>query len=129
MQTTPRQKKSAQKGDKRTEARHKGVFAIKVSGRDLTGKLFDELAHTLDLSRNGARIGAIHFELEENDRLTVQYRSQKIEYRIAWVKKLEGSKEYQVGLRAIRQDQDPWNLQAHEATSKKGEEAESGPSM
>jgi hypothetical protein len=116
MQTAPRQKKTGSKPDKRSETRHKGVFAIKVSGRDMTGKLFDELAHTLDLSKNGARIGAIHFELEENDRLTVQYRTQKIEYRIAWVKKLQGSKEYQVGLRAIRQDQDPWNLQAHEAS-------------
>jgi hypothetical protein len=119
METVLKQKKNGRKADKRGEGRHKGVFAIKVSGRDCTGKLFDELAHTLDLSRNGARIGAIHFELEENDRLTIQYRAQKIEYRIAWVKKLEGSKEYQVGLRAVRQDQDPWNLQAHEGSSNK----------
>jgi hypothetical protein len=117
MQTLPRQKKPASKPDKRSENRYKGVFAIKVSGRDMTGKIFDKLAHTLDLSRNGARIGAIHFELEENDRLTVQYRARKIEYRIAWVKKLEGSKEYQIGLRAIRQDQNPWNLRAHEAAN------------
>jgi PilZ domain len=118
MQTLRGQKKTSST-DKRSESRYKGVFAIKVSGRDMTGKIFDELAHTLDLSRNGARIGAIHFELEENDRLTVQFRTQKIEYRIAWVKKLAGSKEYQVGLRAIRQDQDPWNLQAHEAAKSK----------
>ena len=112
------------KKDNRTENRHKGVFAIKVCGRDVSGKFFDEIAHTLDLSCNGARIGAIHFEMEENDRVTVQYRAQKIEYRIAWVKQLKGTNEYQIGLRAIRQDQDPWNLHAHEAASDRAQPAE-----
>jgi len=112
------------KKDNRTENRHKGVFAIRVCGRDVSGKFFEELAHTLDLSCNGARIGAIHFEMEENDRVTVQYRTQKIEYRVAWVKQLNGTNEYQIGVRAIRQDQDPWNLQTHEAANSRARNVE-----
>lgn len=112
------------KKDNRTESRFKGVFAIKVCGRDVSGKFFSELAHTLDLSCNGARIGAIHFEMEENERVTVQYRAQKVEYRVSWVKQLEGTKEYQIGLRAVRQDQDPWNLQAHKTSNSRAQSVE-----
>jgi len=90
---------------------------VRVCGRDISGKFFDELARTLDLSCNGSRIGAVHFEPGENDRLTVQYRTRKMEYRVAWVKKLPGCEEYQIGLQSICQDQDPWNVQAHEASS------------
>ena len=44
------------------------------------------------------------------DEITVFYRQRKIQFRVVWTKKLEGTSEFQVGLRAVTRDSEAWGL-------------------
>jgi len=82
----------------------KAVLPVRVWGTDVSGSSFQQPAHTLDITPAGARLGAIHHELKAEDKLTVQYRQRKAEFRIVWTKLLEGAREYQVGLQAVTKE-------------------------
>ena len=84
--------------------RIKAVLPVRVWGTDASGNSFQQTAHTLDITPTGARLGSIHHELKAQDRLTVQYRQHKAEFRIVWTKLLEGAREYQVGLQAATKE-------------------------
>jgi hypothetical protein len=75
--------------------------------------LISELAHTLDITPDGARLGAIRHPLKIGDKLTLQYRQRKLQFRVVWVKALEGTREYQVGLEAVGNDS--WGLDLPES--------------
>ena len=94
---------------KRRQSRAKGVLPVKVSGADRSGIPFQEIAHTLDITPNGARLGALRRRLEVEDRVMVQYRQRKIEFRVVWIKSLKDTNEYQVGLQTVARG-DAWRL-------------------
>jgi YesN/AraC family two-component response regulator len=66
----------------------------------------EELAHTLDVTPTGVRLGAVHRQLNLLDEITVFYRQHKRQYRVVWTKKLKGTSEFQVGLQAVAQETD-----------------------
>ena len=49
-------------------------------------------------------------QLKVLDEITVFYRKRKIQFRVVWTKKLQGTSEYQVGLHAVTQDSEAWGL-------------------
>ena len=100
--------------DKRRQDRMKAVLPVRVRGRDMAGKCFEELVHTLDVTPMGVRLGAVRHCLKALDPLTVLYRQRRIEFRVVWTRKLEGADEYQVGLQALTQEQDAWGLNLSE---------------
>jgi hypothetical protein len=90
--------------------RSKAVLPVRVRGKDVSGECFEELAHTLDLTRSGARLGSIRRILNVPEQLTVVYRQRKMEFRVVWIKKLEGCTEFQIGLQAVAEDGESWGL-------------------
>jgi hypothetical protein len=96
--------------NQRRKDRTKAVLPVKVKGKDCTGAAFEELAHTLDVTAAGARLGAIRRQLNVLDEITVFYRQRKMQFRVVWVKKLKGTSEFQVGLQAVVQDKEGWGL-------------------
>lgn len=84
----------------RRHSRLKAVLPVQVDGNDAFGNAFQQIAHTLDISLTGARLGAIHRPLKVQDALTLHYRRRKMEFRVVWIRQLEASGEYQVGLHA-----------------------------
>lgn len=86
---------------KRRHKRIKMVLPLKVWSKDVTDQPFNELAHTLDVTPVGARLGAIRHSLNPGDTLTIQYRQRRFHCRVVWVRQLEGSSEYQIGVEAI----------------------------
>lgn len=87
------------------------MLPVRVKGKDASGKPFEELAHTLDLTSNGARLGAIRHELRTSDTLTVFYHQRRMEFIVMWTRLLEGKRrEHQVGLQAYSQEKEPWGL-------------------
>jgi hypothetical protein len=96
--------------NKRRGNRTKAVLPVKIKGKDSTGKAFEELAHTLDVTTAGARLGAIRHELNVLDEITVFYRQRKIQFKVVWIKKMSGTSEFQVGLQAVTSDKEPWGL-------------------
>lgn len=99
--------------------RTKAVLPVKIKGTDKYGKSFEELAHTLDVTAVGARLGAIHHELNVHDEITVFYRQRKLQFRVMWIKKMEGTSEFQVGLQAVAQDKEAWGLGQDQNSSAK----------
>ena len=96
--------------DQRRGNRTKAVLPVRVKGNDSTGKPFDDLVHTLDVTADGVRLGSVRHQLKVRDEITVFYRQRKIQFRVVWTKKLEGTSEFQVGLQAVTQDSEAWGL-------------------
>jgi hypothetical protein len=112
------------KTERRQQDRIQGVLAVRVRGKDSSGALFEALAHTLDLTSTGARLGSIHHELKALDTLVVLFRKRRIEFTVMWTKLLGQPKngepkdaqpkngepkagahnEYQVGLQMMSQE-------------------------
>ena len=96
------------------------VLPVKIKGKDKSGKAFEELVHTLDVTAVGARLGAIHHELTLQDEITVFYRQRKMQFRVVWIKKMQGTSEFQIGLQALAQEKEVWGLsQEQQSTTAK----------
>ncbi len=87
------------------------VLPVRISGKDSANNPVNELAHTLDITPNGARLGAIRHLLKRGDKLTLQYRQRRIQFKVAWVKPMEGTSEYQVGLEGLGTAGENWGLE------------------
>ncbi len=90
--------------------RTKAVLPVRIKGLDSTGNAFEELAHTLDVTSTGVRLGAIRRDLNISEEVTLFFRQRKLQFRVVWTKKMKGSSEYQVGLQAVGQEREPWGL-------------------
>lgn len=97
--------------------RTKAVLPVRIKGKDSAGKSFDELAHTLDVTATGVRLGSVRHELNVLDEVTIFYRQRKMQFRVVWIKKLKGTSEFQAGLKAIMQEREPWGLGLMESSS------------
>jgi hypothetical protein len=101
----------ANDANKRRHKRIKMVLPVRIWARDAANKPVQELAHTLDITQNGARVGAIRHELKTGDKVMLQYHQRKISFRVVWVRPLEGTSEYQVGLEAVGGNGETWGLE------------------
>jgi hypothetical protein len=101
-------------GNQRRLDRAKAVLPVRISGNDGSGKSYSELVHTLDVSRNGVRLGAVRRQLEVGSLVVLQYRQHKAEFRVVWTKPLGSGAEQQVGLEADVQ-RDMWGLDSNAA--------------
>ncbi len=91
------------------------VLPVRISGKDSANNPVRELAHTLDITPNGARLGAVHHALKIGDKLTLQYRQRRIQFKVAWVKPMDGTSEYQVGLEGLGTMGENWGLEFPES--------------
>jgi hypothetical protein len=97
-------------GNQRRGQRTKAVLPVRVKGKDSNGKPFEELVHTLDVTPDGVRLGSVRAELNVLEEISLFYRQRKIMFRVVWIKKMQGTSEFQVGLRAVTQDSEVWGL-------------------
>ena len=101
---------SSEATNQRRGSRTKAVLPVKVKGNDSTGKPFEELVHTLDVTASGVRLGSVRHELNVLEEITVFYRTRRIQFRVVWTKKLKGTSEFQVGLQAVTQEREAWGM-------------------
>ncbi len=97
--------------------RTKAVLPVRIKGTDSTGKVFEELAHTLDVTATGARLASIRRELTVLDEVTIFYRQRRMQFRVVWIRQMKGTAEFQVGLSALAQDKEAWGLAPEQQTS------------
>ena len=100
--------------------RTKAVLPVRVKGKDSSGKPFEELAITLDVTMGGLRLGSVHHELKSGEEVSVFYRQRKMQFRVMWTKKLKGTSEFQVGLQSVNHDREAWVLAFAEFRSELG---------
>src|ERR1700680_2540668 len=81
--------------NKRKSPRRKMVLPVKVSIDKAT-----HLAHTLDITPRGARLGALRTQLKPGTIITLQRGTKKAEFRVEWIKQL-GPNELQAGIESL----------------------------
>jgi hypothetical protein len=96
--------------NQRRQDRTKAVFPVKVKGKDVAGNSFEIMAHTLDITPTGVKLGSVRHEMQIHDPVTLWYRKRKMEFRVVWITKLKGLSEYHVGLQALAQEKEVWGL-------------------
>jgi len=104
---------------KRRGNRTKAVLPVRIKGTDSAGKSFEELAHTLDVTASGVRLGAVRRELNVLDEVTIFYRQRKMQFSVVWIKKLKGTSEFQAGLQSLSREREPWGLVLVEPAGRK----------
>jgi PilZ domain len=95
---------------RRKHKRLKMVLPLKIWAKPASHEAVFELAHTLDITPRGARLGAIHQQLKVGDQVMVQYRQRKIQFRVIWIRSIEGTSEFQVGVEALDSGE-TWGLE------------------
>jgi hypothetical protein len=90
--------------EKRKSARKKMVLPVKFS-------LAKEslLAHTLDITRSGARLGALRAQLQPGTIVDLQRGQKKAKFRIIWVRQL-ASNEMQAGVESVDLQENFWGV-------------------
>jgi hypothetical protein len=78
--------------NKRTSQRKKMVLPVKV-----TLDTVNHLAHTVDITHTGARLGGLRTQLRPGMIITLQRGSKKAQFRIAWIRQLAPN-ELQAGV-------------------------------
>ena len=99
---------SAVEKKSRRASRTKAVLPVRIKGTDCSGKAFEDLAHTLDVTPTGVRLGSVRRELNPEDEVTIFFRQRKMQFRVVWTKKMKGTSEFQVGLQALTQEKEAW---------------------
>jgi hypothetical protein len=87
---------------------------------------FEGIAHTLDLTATGVRLGSIRHQLKAHDPLTIFYRQRRMEFTVVWTKLLDAKGEYQVGLQAFSQEKEAWGMSLNSSVQPAAASAMSG---
>lgn len=96
--------------EKRRSQRLKAVLPIKLFINSNGGSADCDLAHTLDVTRCGARLGSVRRQIQVGSVIAVQYQHRRTEFRVVWVKSLPAGNEHWIGLQSIEQKNVPWAI-------------------
>ena len=96
---------------KRRSKRTKSVVLVRVW---VAGNKESHLAHTLDISNDGVKLGGCRGEMKVGDKIEIQYHHNQARFRIAWIVAHEGSSEKQVGAECLEPGKNVWGTQFHE---------------
>ena len=92
----------------RVEKRLVISLSIKVYGMDSEGMTFNQPAHTLDITHDGARIEGLPSVVLDSI-VGVQYGGEKSRFRVVWIAEMGGRKEGQIGLQLISGSKGLWS--------------------
>lgn len=67
---------------KRRQARSKMVLPVRLWMTNLDGTQESHLAHTLDVSDHGVKLGGFHGSLEVDSLIEIQYRHKRARFRV-----------------------------------------------
>jgi PilZ domain-containing protein len=95
--------------EKRRSGRIRAVLPLKVSGTDVQGGTFCDLALTLDIGSSGARLGSMRRQLPVGSVVVAQHRHRKAAFEVVWMRPSNNGDNHLVGVKSIQQ-RDPWGL-------------------
>ena len=80
------------------------VLPVKVSVDKVT-----HLAHTVNISPTGARLGALRTQLQPGMIVSLQRSSKKAEFQVRWIQQL-GQNELQAGIESLAPQNNFWGV-------------------
>jgi PilZ domain len=90
---------------RRQSKRTKSVVPVRVF---IAGSKDGHIAHTLDISNDGVKLGGCRGEMKVGDKIEIQYHHNQAQFRIAWIVAHEGSSEKQVGAECLEPGKQVW---------------------
>src|SRR5258708_39686923 len=90
--------------NKRQSPRRKMVLPVKVSIDSVT-----HLAHTIDITDVGARLGALRTQIQPGTIVSLQRGSKKAKFRVEWIRELT-SNELQAGIESVEPQNNFWGV-------------------
>src|ERR1019366_6209045 len=90
---------------KRRSKRTKSVVPVRlwISGREDI-----HLAHTLDISNHGVKLGGYRGEMKVGDEIVIQYPHKQAQFRVACITACEGASVKQTGADALEPGKQVW---------------------
>jgi hypothetical protein len=104
--------------DKRKSQRRKMVLPVKVFVDQVS-----HLAHTMDITDSGARLGALRTKLHPGTVISLQRGSQRAKFQIAWVRQLAPN-ELQAGIECLQPQNSFWGVDLSSKGSEVKKEAQ-----
>lgn len=101
---------------KRRHHRVKSVLPVRVFGMDSLGKPFAEVAHTLDVSHSGVRLGGFSAFPEVGSVLSLQCHHRKAQFTVAWVGRPGSNRNQQIGLKSLEPERDIFGVRLKDET-------------
>src|SRR5208282_5195450 len=89
-------------------SRTRMVLPLRVWLEDLSAETPTHLAHTIDTSEIGCRLGGLRTELHPGQIITLQRGQQKAPFRVIWSRRLD-PRESQAGLEAVDHSVNIWS--------------------
>jgi hypothetical protein len=116
---------------RRREERIAVKLPVRVWGMDANGKPFSQSTTTLDVTRNGARLGSLQCPLQQGDIIGIQHGNEKARFRVAWFGKPGTGRQGQIGVVCAEPDKYIWGapLSRLKADAHPGEPVSLGPSF
>jgi hypothetical protein len=90
--------------EKRKSARRKMVLPVKVSIDKVT-----HLAHTIDITQTGARLGSLKPPVEPEMIVSLQRGAKKAKFRITWARQIAAN-EVQAGVECLEPQNNFWGV-------------------
>jgi primosomal protein N' len=104
--------------NKRKSPRIKMVLPVKVLIDQVT-----HLAHTVDITESGARLGALRMQLQPGTIISLQRGSQRAKFQIAWVRQLAPN-ELQAGIESLQPQNSFWGVDLSSRSAELKKEAQ-----
>lgn len=76
----------------------------------IAGNPESHLAHTLDISEHGVKLGGFRGDLKIGDKIEIQHRHQRSQFRVVWIGDREGSPEKQIGAECLGSERQLWGV-------------------
>lgn len=93
--------------ERRGRERHEVVLPVRVTAIDTAGRPLLALAHTVDVTPFGARVGGLHSQIGRSEIVVLKYQHRQCRFRVVWSR---GGAEYEVGLECLELSKDIWLL-------------------
>jgi hypothetical protein len=77
----------------------------------MTGRKDIHVAHTLDVSKRGVRLGGYRGDMNVGDKIEIQYHHKQAQFRVAWIAAPKGSSEKQIGAECLEPGKQIWGAE------------------
>ena len=90
---------------RRRSKRTKAVVPVRLK---IAGSQESHLAHTLNATNNGVRLGGYRGEIKVGDEIVIQYRHAQARFRVIWIAALDEASEKQIGAECLEPGKHLW---------------------
>ena len=96
---------------KRDRKRTKAVLPIRVWTTNPSGGTQSHLAHTLDITAHGVRLGGFRGAVTAGEAIEIQHHHKRARFRVVWLTGVPNSQEKQIGAECLEANTTIWQVE------------------